>query len=69
METTYSDLRKKVKAIQDLDKRSVAEVIITWLVLALDTRYPTNRKKAFEILRKKSWSDVRAEIIQISKSQ
>jgi hypothetical protein len=62
------DMKKKVKALQDLDKRSVTEVV-SWVVDALDHQYPSAWKKAFEIVRRMTWNDIRAEIIQTVESQ
>lgn len=62
------DMKKKIKALQDLDKHPVTEVI-SWVVDALDYQYPADWKKAYEIVRRKTWGDIRAEIIQTVESQ
>jgi len=64
----HEDLKKKIKALQDLDKHPVTEVI-SWVVDALDYQYPADWKKAYEIVRRKTWGDIRAEIIQTVESQ
>lgn len=62
------DMKKKIKALQDLDKHSVTEVV-SWVVEALDFQYPSDHKRAYEIVTKMNWSDIRAEIIQTVESQ
>lgn len=62
------DMKKKIKALQDLDKHPVTEVV-KWTVEALDYQYPADWKKAYEIVRRMTWSDIRAEIIQTVESQ
>ena len=68
MEDVYFEAKKKVKAIQNLNKHSTSE-LLSWVVEAMDTRYPASRKKAFEIVIKRRWNDIKAEIIQIVQSQ
>jgi hypothetical protein len=62
------DVKKKIKALQDLDKHSVTEVV-SRVVEALDYHYPADWKRTYEIVRKKAWNDIRAEIIQTVESQ
>lgn len=68
MDDTYLEVKKKLKVLKDLDRHPVDE-IITWLLEAMDSRYPQNRKKAFEIVTKRDWGTIRAEIIQAVTSQ
>jgi hypothetical protein len=62
------DIMNKIKALQDLKKHPVAE-IVSWVEEALDYQYPMNHKKAFEIIVKMKWVNIRTEIIQTVKSQ
>ncbi len=62
------DATKKIKALQDLDKHSVTEVI-SWALEALNFNYPSEYKRAYEIVAKMNWDDIRAEITQAVKSQ
>ncbi len=59
---------KEIKAFQDLEKQSIKEVI-SWVIEALDYQYPLEHKKAYEIITKMHWTDIRADIIQTAKSQ
>jgi hypothetical protein len=68
MESVYSEAKKKIKALQDLNKHPISEVI-SWVIEAMDVKYPPNRKRAFEIVTKRSWSDIRVEVIQTVTSQ
>ncbi len=58
----------KIKAIQNLNKHTTLEVV-NWVLEALDFQYPSEHKKAFEEVTKKSWNTIRDEIIQVVKSQ
>jgi hypothetical protein len=60
--------KDKIKALQDLDRHSSNEVA-SWTLTALDFSYPYEYKKAFEIVTKRKWDDIRAEIMQAVKSQ
>ena len=62
MDNIYSEAKKRIKALRNLDEHPPNEVI-SWVIEAMDTRYPQNRKMAFEIVTKKSWNTIRAEII------
>lgn len=64
----YLEMKGRVKALKVLDTLS-ADELISWVVEAMDTRYPENRKRAFEILSKQKWNDIRAEIIQTVRAQ
>ncbi|MDD2778355.1 MAG: hypothetical protein PHI16_05670, partial [Methanocellales archaeon] len=66
MDDAYLELKKKL--LKDLDRHSVNEVI-SWVIETMDSRYPQNRKKAFEILTKKDWETIRAEILKAVTSQ
>jgi len=68
MADMYLEAKTKIKALQDLDKHPVTEVV-NWVVEALDHQYPAEWKKAYEIVRRMTWSDIRAEIIQTVQSQ
>jgi hypothetical protein len=62
------DMKKKIKALQDLDKHPVTEVV-SWVVEALNFQYPSDHKRAYEIVTKMNWSDIKAEIIRTVESQ
>jgi hypothetical protein len=68
MDDVYIEAKKRIKALENLDRHSPEEVI-SWVIGAMDTRYPQNRKKAFEIVTKKNWGTIRDEIIQTVTSQ
>jgi hypothetical protein len=59
---------KKIKAVQDLNKHPVEEVT-NWVIEAIDFQYPIEHKKAYEVVTKMNWNDIRADIIQTAKSQ
>lgn len=68
MANVYTEAKRRIKALENLDRHSVDEVI-SWVIESMDTRYPQNRKKAFEIVTKRNWVTIRAEIIQTVTSQ
>lgn len=57
-----------IKAIQNLNRHTAFEVV-NWVLEALDFQYPSEYKRAFEEVTKRSWNDIREEIIQVVKSQ
>lgn len=68
MTDVYLEAKKKIRALQDLEKHSVEEVV-SWVMEAIDTQYPSDRKTAFAIVGKQNWNDVRSEIIRVVKGQ
>ena len=68
MSDAYLELKGRVKALKVLDTLS-ADELISWVIEAMDTRYPENRKRAFELLTKRNWNDIRDEIIQTVSAQ
>jgi hypothetical protein len=49
--TTYDDFKKNSKALRELDKHAISDVI-AWVTEALTYQYPQNYRRAFEIVRK-----------------
>ncbi len=58
----------KIKAIQNLNRHTESEVV-NWVLEALDFQYPSEYKLAFEEVTKRSWKQIREDIIQVVKSQ
>jgi hypothetical protein len=64
----YVEVKDKIKALQDLEKRS-AEELVSWVIEAIDTQYPQIRKTAFTIVTKQNWNNIRSAIIRAVKLQ
>lgn len=68
MTEAYLEAKKRIKALQELEKHS-AEEVVSWVKKAIDTQYPAVWKKAYEIVRRMTWGDIRTEIFQTVESQ
>jgi hypothetical protein len=68
MTDIYLEAKTKIKALQNLEKHSVEEVV-SWVREAIDTQYPSDRKTAFAIVSKQNWNNIRSVIIRAVKAQ
>ena len=64
----YEEFKKNNKAIRELEKYPAIEVV-NWVKETLTYQYPKVYRRAFEIVRKRAWSDINADIIATVESQ